>query len=104
MYAYVMTGGKQYKVAPGESIKVDRIEGEPGTEVTLDKVLMVVKDGGTEIGTPYVTNATVSAELVETAQQDKVMIFKQLTRKNSRKLRGHRQQMTTLKIKDIQGV
>jgi large subunit ribosomal protein L21 len=99
-----MTGGKQYKVAPGESIKVDRIEGEPGTQVTLDKVLMVVKDSGTAIGTPYVTNATVSAELVETAQQDKVMVFKQLTRKNSRKLRGHRQQMTTLKIKDIQGV
>lgn len=104
MYAYVETGGKQYKVSAGESIKVEKIEAEPGSEVKLDKVLAVINDSDAKFGTPYLDGASVSAEVVETAKQDKVMVFKQLTRKNSRKLRGHRQELTTLKIKDIQGV
>jgi len=104
MYAYVETGGKQYKVSAGESIKVEKIDAEPGSEVKLDKVLAVIKDSEAKFGTPYLDGAAVSAEVVETAKQDKVMVFKQLPRKNSRKLRGHRQEMTTLKIKDIQGV
>jgi len=104
MYAYVETGGKQYKVAAGQNIKVEKIEAEPGSEVKLDKVLAVIKENDARFGTPYLEGASVSAEVVETAKQDKVMIFKQLPRKNSRKLRGHRQELTTLKIKDIQGI
>lgn len=103
MYAYIETGGQQYKVAAGDSIKVQKLDGEPGTEVTLDKVLAVIEEGNPVFGTPYVENATVSAEIVSTEKQDKVMVFKQLTRKDSRKLRGHRQTLTTLKIKDIKG-
>ena len=104
MYAYVETGGKQYKVSAGESIKVEKIEAEPGSEVKLDKVLAVINDSDAKFGSPYLDGASVSAEVIETAKQDKVMVFKQLPRKNSRKLRGHRQELTTLKIKDIQGV
>jgi len=104
MYAYVETGGKQYKVSAGQSIKVEKIEADPGSEIKLDKVLAVIKEDDARFGTPYLEGATVSAEVVETAKQDKVIVFKQLTRKDSRKLRGHRQELTTLKIKDIQGV
>ena len=104
MYAYVETGGKQYKVSAGQSIMVEKIEAEPGSEVKLDKVLAVIDEKNTRFGTPYLEGATVSAEVVGTEKQDKVLVFKQLTRKDSRKLRGHRQELTTLKIKDIQGV
>lgn len=104
MYAYVETGGKQYKVAEGLSIKVEKIDAETGSEVKLDKVLAVIKDDGAVFGTPYLESASVSAEVVATEKQKKVLVFKKLTRKDSRKLRGHRQEMTTLKIKGIQGV
>jgi large subunit ribosomal protein L21 len=104
MYVYIEAGGKQYKVSAGESIKVDRIDSEPGSEIKLEKVLAVVKDDGTVFGAPYLENVSVNAEVVSTDKQKKVMVFKQKTRKDHRKLRGHRQQMTTIKIKDIQGV
>ncbi len=104
MYAYVETGGKQYRVSAGASIKVEKIDAETGSEIKLDKVLAVINDDDTKFGTPYIDGATVSAEVIDTAKQKKVMVFKQLTRKDSRKLRGHRQEMTTLKIKEIQGV
>jgi large subunit ribosomal protein L21 len=104
MYAYVETGGKQYKVEAGQSIKVEKLDVEPGAEVTLDKVLAVIKEDGPVFGTPYVENAAVSAEVLSTDKEKKVLVFKQKTRKNHRKLRGHRQSMTTLKIKEIQGV
>lgn len=104
MYAYVETGGKQYRVAQGERILVDRMEAEPGTEVTLDKVLAVVRDDDTVVGTPYVKEASVTAQVVDTKKQRKVLVFKQKTRKDHRKLRGHRQSMTTLQITGIQGV
>ena len=104
MYAYVETGGKQYRVSAGESIKVEKIDAEPGTEVKLENVLAVINDKDAKFGSPYIDGASVNAEVVETAKQNKVMVFKQLPRKKSRKLRGHRQELTTLKIKDIQGV
>jgi len=104
MYALIETGGKQYKAEPGKSIKVEKFDAEPGSEVTIDKVLAVVKEDGQTMGKPYIEGASVSAEVVSTDKQKKVLVFKQKTRKNHRKLVGHRQQMTTLKIKDIQGV
>jgi large subunit ribosomal protein L21 len=104
MYALVETGGKQYRVESGKNIVVDKIDSEPGTEITLDKVVAVIKDDNAVFGTPYVENASVSAEVLNTEKQKKVLVFKQKTRKNHRKLRGHRQQMTTLRIKEIQGV
>ena len=104
MYAYVETGGKQYKAIEGKNILVEKIDAETGSEVKLDKVLAVIKDDGAVFGTPYLENASVSAEVVETEKQKKVLVFKKLMRKKSQKLRGHRQEMTTLKIKGIQGV
>jgi large subunit ribosomal protein L21 len=104
MYAYVETSGKQYKVEAGQNIKVEKLDAEPGTEVKLDKVLAVIKDDNQVFGTPYVENASVSAEVLSTDKDKKVLVFKHKTRKGHRKLRGHRQSMTTLKIKDIQGV
>ena len=104
MYAYIESGGKQYKVEAGMSILVELLEGEPGSEVSFDKVMAVIGDKDPIFGTPYIEKVTVTGEIVSTEKQKKVMVFKQLTRKNSRKLRGHRQTMTTVKIKDIQGV
>ena len=104
MYAYIETGGKQYKAEAGMDIKIEKIEGEPGSSVSFDKVVAVIKDDGPIFGTPYVEKVSVTGEIVKTEKQKKVMVFKQLTRKDSRKLRGHRQTLTTVKIKDIQGV
>ena len=104
MYAYIESGGKQYRVASGDSIKVEKIDAEPGSEVTIDKVLAVITEDAPIFGAPYVEKATVTAEVIETAKQKKVLVFKKLARKKSQKLRGHRQILTTLKIKEIQGV
>lgn len=104
MYAYIETGGKQYKAAVGDRIKVEKIDAPDGSEVKLDKVLALIGDGSAVFGAPYVLNASVTAEVISTTQSDKVLIFKKRPRKVHMKLRGHRQIHTTLKIKDIQGV
>jgi large subunit ribosomal protein L21 len=104
MYALIETGGKQYKVSAGDSIEVESLEAEPGTEVKLDKVLALVKEGGAAFGSPYVSGASVSAEVVGSGKRPKVTVFKQRPRKVYRKLRGHRQPFTTLRIKEIKGV
>ncbi len=104
MYAMIETGGKQYRVEAGASIKVEKLQAEEGSEVKLEKVLAVVKEGQTVVGKPYVEGASVSAEVVGSGKNKKVLVFKQKPRKNHRKLRGHRQEYTELKIKEIQGV
>jgi large subunit ribosomal protein L21 len=104
MYAMIETGGKQYRVEAGASIQVEKLQAEEGTEVKLDKVLAVVKEGETVVGKPYVEGASVSAEVVGSGKDKKVLVFKQKPRKGHRKLRGHRQEFTMLKIKEIQGV
>lgn len=104
MYAIVETGGKQYKAEPGKSVKVEKLEAEPGSEIRLDRVLAVVKEGAPVFGTPYIESASVSAEVVGTFKQKKVSVFHQKPRKGHRKFRGHRQALTTLKIKEILGV
>jgi large subunit ribosomal protein L21 len=102
MYAYMETGGKQFKVTAGESVKVPLLEAEPGTEVTIEKVLAVIKEGGAVFGAPYVANASVKAEVVGSGKDKKVLVFKMKPRKKHRKLRGHRQGYTMLRIKQIQ--
>lgn len=104
MYAMIETGGKQYRVEAGASIQVEKLQAEQGSVVTLDKVLAVVKDGQTVVGKPYVEGASVSAEVMGEGKDKKVYVFKQKPRKNHRKFRGHRQEFTMLKIKEIQGV
>lgn len=100
MYAIIETGGKQYRIEEGTKILVEKLAANAGDEVTLDKVLML---GGSElkIGTPTIANATVTAEVVDQLRGPKVLIFKRWRRNDCRKLRGHRQDYTALKIKSI---
>ena len=101
MYAIIETGGKQYKVSPGETVQVDKLALENNTDVTLDKVIMVSKDDKAIFGSPYISGAKVLASVDDTRKGHKVVIFKKRPRKNYRRLRGHRQTFSALKIKEI---
>jgi large subunit ribosomal protein L21 len=100
MYAVIESGGQQFRVAPGDTIKVQKVPaGEK--EISLDKVLVVSKDDNLQIGKPYVANASVKAEIVGDVKSRKVLVYKKKPRKGHKKLNGHRQSLTALKIKDI---
>ena len=101
MYAVIKTGGKQYRVAAGDVIKVEKLDGEVGENVALDEVLMVGGDDA-KIGTPTVAGAKVTAEVLEQGRGDKVLIFKKKRRKNYRRTAGHRQHQTVLRISGIE--
>jgi large subunit ribosomal protein L21 len=103
MFAVIKTGGKQYRVAAKDVIRVAKLAGEPGQVVTFDQVLMVTNDNGTEIGVPTVADAAVSGELVEHVRGEKVIAFKKRRRQNSRRKRGHRQDYTVVRITGILG-
>jgi len=100
MYAVIKTGGKQYRVAAGDVIKVEKLDGEVGNSVAFDQVLMIGGENA-KIGTPIVKGAEVTAEVLEQGKGDKVLIFKKKRRKNYRRTRGHRQHQTVLRISDI---
>ena len=102
MYAIIETGGKQYTVAPGDTVRVEKISSEPGAVVDIGKVLAVVDGEKTAIGDPYVRGAEVKAEVVGNGKARKVLVYKKRPRRVYEKLRGHRQPFTTLKIKEIQ--
>jgi large subunit ribosomal protein L21 len=101
MYAVIKTGGKQYKVSEGDLLKVEKLEGSVGDTIELDEVLMV---GGEEvkIGTPLLPGAKVKARIVEQGKDKKILVFKMKRRKTFRKLNGHRQPITRLKITGIE--
>jgi large subunit ribosomal protein L21 len=101
MYAVVKTGGKQYRVAPGEKLKVERIPAEVGAEVVLDQVLMLVDGENVTVGSPLVAGASVTAKVVAQGRHPKVKIFKLRRRKHYQKHQGHRQHYTELKIERI---
>ncbi len=105
MYAVIKTGGKQYRVARGDVIKVERLEGEVGQSIAFDQVLMVGGEGedadAPRIGTPLVAGVEVRAEVLEQAKAPKVIVFKKKRRKNYRRKHGHRQLQTVLRIQDI---
>jgi large subunit ribosomal protein L21 len=100
MYAVVKTGGKQYKVSEGDLLRVEKLEGAVGETVELNEVLMV---GGEKvsIGTPLVPSASVVGKIIQQGKNKKILVFKSKRRKNSRKLNGHRQHITVLKIEKI---
>ena len=102
MYAVIKTGGKQYRVAANDTLEVEKIAGEAGATVEFTEVLMLGGDSP-KIGAPLVSGAKVTAEVVKQGRGDKVIAFKKRRRKNSRRKRGHRQELTTVKIKDIIG-
>ena len=101
-YAVVKTGGKQYRVAEGELVDVERLGGDVGATVTLDEVLLVSGDGEARIGTPLVEQAQVTAEIVEQGLDKKIIVFKKKRRKGYTRKQGHRQMHTTLRIVEIQ--
>lgn len=101
MYAVVESGSKKYRVSAGDTLVVDRLAVEPGTEHTLDRVLFVSNDGKVSVGLPMVQNATVLADVVEHKRGPKVIAFKMKRRKGYHRTVGHRQELTVLKIKEI---
>lgn len=102
MYAIIRTGGKQYRVAVGDTVKVETLEAEAGSEVTLNDVLLVAaEDGSIKAGKPVVKGASVKATVLSHGRSDKVRIFKFRRRKHSMKSGGHRQNYTELKIEAI---
>ena len=103
MYAVIKAGGKQYKVAPGENLKVEQIPADVGAEVIIDQVLMVGDGESVRLGRPVVDGVTVKATVVAHGRGDKVTIFKMRRRKHYRKHQGHRQGFTELKIDSIVG-
>ena len=103
MYAVVKTGGKQYKVAPGEKLKVEQIPADVGAEVILDQVLLVSEGEAVRLGQPTVAGATVKATVVAHGRGEKIRIFKMRRRKHYQKHQGHRQNYTELKIESIVG-
>jgi large subunit ribosomal protein L21 len=102
MYAIVETGGKQYRVKPGDTVAVERLSGEPGETLDLDRVLLVAGDGDrARVGSPGVDGAVVRAEVVEQFRGEKIIIFRYKSKVRYRRKTGHRQSLTRLKITDI---
>ena len=101
MYAVVKTGGKQYRVAKDDKILVERLDGEAGSAIQLENVMMVVDGEKVTVGTPQIAGASVAAEVVEQTRGPKIIIFRRKRRKNHRRTQGHRQDLTLLKITDI---
>lgn len=101
MFAVVKTGGKQYRVAKDDVIRVEKLDADAGEKVSLDSVLMIDNDGKQTVGSPTIEGAAVEAEVVEQKRDRKVLVFKKKRRQNYRRTRGHRQHLTILKITDI---
>jgi large subunit ribosomal protein L21 len=101
MYAVIKTGGKQYRVTPGQTFRVERIEGELGESVTLNDVLLFSDGESVKVGKPLLDGATVTAQIVEQHRAKKVMIFKKRRRKAYRLTKGHRQYYTALRVQEI---
>jgi len=102
MFAIVVAGGRQEKVEEGKVVVVDRLDAEPGTEVTFDRVLLVESgDGAVQTGAPYVKGATVTGVIEEQTKAKKIRVFKMKRRKHFRKAQGHRTQLTRVRVKSI---
>jgi large subunit ribosomal protein L21 len=101
-YAVIRTGGKQYRVAPGDVIRVEKLAAEPGTEVEFTEVLMASDDGAVRVGFPLVTGARVTAQVVQQSKAKKILVFKKKKRKNYRRHRGHRQLFTAVRVTQIE--
>jgi len=101
MYAVVKTGGKEYRISPGDVVRVEKIEGEVGDQVTLKDVLMVSQEGQVRLGNPLMTDAVVTGEIVQQVKGKKVLTYKMKRRKNYRRTKGHRQTYTYIRVNDI---
>lgn len=101
-YAIIETGGKQYRVNPGATLEVERLEGEMNDDLSFDKVLLYVNEGKAEVGMPYLSNVIVRAKLLEQAKGEKIHVLRFLAKSRYRKRRGHRQHITRVKIEAIE--
>jgi len=101
MFAVIKTGGKQYRVAPGQIIRIEKIEADKGASVSFNEVLLIGKGSGIEIGRPALSSATVTGEVLGQIRGPKLIVFKKKRRKGYRKKTGHRQSLTVIRIKEI---
>ena len=101
MYAVMITGGKQYKVAPGDIVRVESLEGQKGDMVEIKDVFMIVDGDTMSVGKPMLASAKVTGEVVEQGRGEKLIIFKHRRRKGYRNTNGHRQNYTAIKVKEI---
>ena len=102
MYAIFRTGGKQYRVEPGDVVRFEHLDAEVGSSITLDDVLLVGEGDDVQVGAPRVENAAVEGTVVEQGRDRKVRVFKHKRRKHYRRTRGHRQEFTAVKIERVQ--
>jgi large subunit ribosomal protein L21 len=100
-YAVIRTGGKQYRVAPGDLLRVERLDGDVGAAVEFREVLLAAADDALHVGTPLVPGARVLGTIVAQGRDRKVLVFKKKRRKNYRRRRGHRQSVTTVRVTEI---
>src|SRR5580658_5555294 len=103
MYAVIKTGGKQYRVKPGDVLVVEKLEGEPGAKVAFDQVLAVGEGDAITVGAPVVEGASVSATLIETRKGEKIKVFKKIRRQGYRRTGGHRQWESVLRVTAVTG-
>jgi large subunit ribosomal protein L21 len=102
MYAVIQTGGKQYRVAPGQELRVEKLDGAVGDEIFFDNVLLVSKDDNVTVGKPVLENIRVQAKITRQGRGPKIIVFKYKRRKGYRKKQGHRQDYTGVKITQIE--
>jgi large subunit ribosomal protein L21 len=103
MYAVIRSGGKQYRVSQGGSLRVEKLSGEVGSSITLDDVLMIAGEGDVKIGTPTVDGAQITGTIVAQGRGDKIRVFKMKRRKGYRRTQGHRQDYTEIRVDEIRG-
>ena len=103
MYAVIRSGGKQYRVSPGGSLRVEKLPGEVGASITLDDVLMIGGEGDVKIGTPKVDGAQITGTIVAQGRGDKIRVLKMKRRKGYRRAQGHRQDYTEIRVDEIRG-
>jgi large subunit ribosomal protein L21 len=101
MYAVIKSGGKQYRVAPGQTIRLEKVAGEVGAKIELGNILLVENDGNVQVGSPLVANAKIQATVVEHDRAKKILVFKKKRKKQYRRTQGHRQDYTAVRIDDI---
>jgi len=101
MYAVVKTGGKEYRISQGDLIRVEKMEGKVGDQVTMKDILMVSHEGQVQVGNPLLANAVITGEIVQQVKGKKVLTYKMKRRKNYRRTKGHRQTYTYIKVNEI---
>ena len=101
-YAVIRTGGKQYRVSPGELLRIESLSSEVGNDVAFAEVLLTSIDGAIQVGTPLVTGVTVTARVVQHGKEKKILVFKKKRRKNYRRHQGHRQYFTAVRVTGIE--